>query len=93
MKSKVVWEALSCLMVAALMLASCTLAITEEEEVTPQVQEEVVGQEDEGVPIEVEEEEIIPPKDEEIATAEEEAVQSEEDIVIPTPNIIFFNSS
>jgi len=31
MMSKVVWQVLSCLMVAALMLASCTSAITEEE--------------------------------------------------------------
>ena len=73
------------------MLVSCTSAVPEEDEVTPQVQEGVVGQEDEGAPIEVEEEETIPPKDEEIATAEEEAVQSEEEDVILTPNIIFLN--
>lgn len=49
MKSKVVWQVLGGLMVATLMLASCTSAITEEEEVTPQVQEEVAEQEEEKV--------------------------------------------
>lgn len=39
-------------MVATLLFASCTSSITEEEEVTPQVQEGVAGQEDERASIE-----------------------------------------
>jgi hypothetical protein len=41
MKSKVVWKVLSCLVVATLLFASCTSSITEEEKVTPQVQDGV----------------------------------------------------
>ncbi len=40
MKKKILWLALSCLMVAALVLGSCAPAVTEEEEVAPPVEEE-----------------------------------------------------
>jgi len=52
MKRKIVWLVVSCLMVAALVLASCGPAEEEEEEVTPP-------------PAEEEEEEVTPPEEEE----------------------------
>ena len=54
MKKKLVWLILSCLMVAALVLASCAPAVIEEEE-------EVVIEEEEEVVIEEEEEEVLLP--------------------------------
>lgn len=68
MKSKVVWKVLSCLMLVTLLLVSCTSSITEEKEATPQLQEEVAGQEDERASIE---EEVVTGKEK-----EEEAVSS-----------------
>ena len=50
MKKKIVWLVVSCLMVAALVLASCGPVEEEEEEVTPPP---------------VEEEEVVPPEEEE----------------------------
>jgi len=49
MRKKLVWLVVSCLMVAALLLASCAPAVTEEEEevVTPGEEEEVVTPEEE----------------------------------------------
>jgi len=52
MKKKILWLVVSCLMVSALVLASCGPAEEEEEEVTPP-------------PVEEEEEEVTPPEEEE----------------------------
>ena len=59
MKRKIVWSVMSCLMVTALVLASCGPAVTEEEEVvvTPsEEEEEVVPVEEEAV---AEEKELV----------------------------------
>jgi len=61
MKKRIVWLVVSCLMVAALVLASCGPAEEEEEEVTPPPAEE----EEEVVPP-PEEEEVTPPEEEEM---------------------------
>jgi len=60
---KIVWLMVSCLMVAALVLASCGPAEEEEEEVTPPPVEE----EEEEAPVE-EEEEVAPPEGAEMVT-------------------------
>ena len=46
MKKKIVWLAVSCLMVLSLVLASCAPAVEEEEEVTAPEEEEVVVEEE-----------------------------------------------
>ena len=63
MRKKIVWMVVSCLMVAALLLASCGPAVTEEEE-------EVVTEEEEEVVTE-EEEEVVTEEEEEVVTAPE----------------------
>jgi peptide/nickel transport system substrate-binding protein len=62
MKKKIVWVVVSCLMVVAMVLASCGKAVTEEEVVTP-TEEEVV------TPTE---EEVVTPTEEEVVTPTEE---------------------
>ncbi|MFC1943705.1 ABC transporter substrate-binding protein [Chloroflexota bacterium] len=59
MKKKVVWVVVSCLMVAALLLASCAPAVVDEEKVAPPVKEEVVPKEEVVVP---KEEVVVPGK-------------------------------
>jgi peptide/nickel transport system substrate-binding protein len=59
MKKKIVWVVVSCLMVVALVLASCGPAVTEEEEVT-QTEEEVVTPTEEEVVTQTEEEVVTP---------------------------------
>ncbi|MFC2035350.1 ABC transporter substrate-binding protein [Chloroflexota bacterium] len=66
MKRKAIWLAMSCLMVAALVLSSCASAVTEEEEVV--TEEEVVVTEEEIV---VTEEEVVVTEEEEVVTEEE----------------------
>ncbi len=57
MKKKIVWLILSCLMVVALLLASCAPAVVEEEEeVIPEEEEEVIPEEEEEV---IPEEEMV----------------------------------
>ena len=85
---KTVWLVVSCLMVGALVLASCAPAVTEEEEAAPAEEEEVVTEEEEVAPAEeeevvTEEEEEAPPPEEEVVTEEEEAAQPEEEEVAP----------
>jgi len=57
MAKRIVWLVVSCLMVAALLLASCGPAEVEEEVVTPEEEEEVVAEEEVAV---TEEEEMVP---------------------------------
>jgi ABC-type transport system substrate-binding protein len=66
MKKKIVWVVVSCLMVVALVLASCGPAVTEEEEVTP-TEEEVTPTKEEVTPTEEE----VTPTEEEVVTEEE----------------------
>lgn len=60
MRKKIIWLVVSCLMVAALVLASCGPAEEEEEEVTPPPAEE-----EEEVTPPTEEEEVVPPSSDE----------------------------
>ena len=59
MRKKIVWLVVSCLMVAALVLASCGPAVTEEEEVVVEEEEEEVEEEEEE---EVVEEKLLAPE-------------------------------
>ena len=65
MTKKIVWLMLSCLLVSALMLASCGPAAEEEGEVVLVEEEEVVTEEEEVVTEEEEEEEVVLPGKEE----------------------------
>ena len=56
MKAKIAWLMLSCLLVPALLVVSCTPEVHEEEEVTPLVEEEEVALPQEGSAVEQEEE-------------------------------------
>jgi len=72
MKKKIVWVVVSCLMVVALVLASCGPAVapTEEEVVAP-TEEEVVAPTEEEVVAPTEEEVVAPTEEEEVTPTEE----------------------
>ena len=88
MKRKTIRLAASCLLIAAVFVASCAPAVTEEEEVATEEEAEVVTleiaalPEEEAAPEEdvVTEEEAVP-AEEEVVPAEEEAVPAEEEVV------------
>ena len=69
---KTTWQILSCLMVVALVLLSCTPTVTEEEEEIMTAVEEVVTLEEEVV---TPEEEVAPPAIEEVVTSDEELAE------------------
>ena len=68
MKKKIIWVVISCLIMAAMVLASCSPPATEEEE-TALPKEEVAVEEEAATEEEVAvEEEVTPPAEEEVAT-------------------------